>query len=267
MRLLAALMVSAATAMLTPGAAAAAVGASDDALFGAAFSQADIDFQTAASAAMDAGPGFTGPSGFASLRYQPGQGLMRWQSGEIASFGNGDLSYLDSVRVSTVAYDATPGLTLMRPNAESGVSGPAAYDVTYLRKWPSMLSVTNGRVNLDVTPHMGLGFSSGGGRSAEAGALLRMAKAVGIAGPSAPRWYMYAGYRKRAMGLNLLRSEDALRNARLDDGVMREMQAGFGARRGRLHALVGYTHEMVTMRSLGERYRNDDRVGLSLAIR
>jgi hypothetical protein len=264
MRLFAALMVTAAAAMLTPGVGVAA----EDALVGAAFSAAaDIDFQTAASAAFDAGPGFVAPSAFGAFRYQPGQGLVRWSSGEIASFGRADLSYLDSVRVSTAAYDAVPGVTLMRPDAEAGVSGPTAYDVTYLRKWPSMVSVGNGRINLDVTPHMGLGFSSGGGRSAEAGALLRMAKAVGITGPSAPRWYMYAGYRKRAMGLNLLRPDDVIRRDRLDDGIMREVQAGFGARRGRVHALVGYTHEMVAMRALGERNRNDDRVGLSLAIR
>ncbi len=263
MRLLAALMVTAAAATLTPAVACAA----QDALVGAAFSAADIDFQTAASATLDAGPGFAAPSAFASVRYQPGEGLVRWSSGEIASFGREDLSHLDSLRVSTLAYDAVPGATLMRPGAESGVTGRAAYDVTYLRKWPSMVSVGNGRINLDVTPHMGLGFSSGGGRTAEAGALVRMAKAIGIAGPSAPRWYMYAGYRKRAVGLNLLRADDPMRRDRLDDGVMREVQAGFGARRGRVHALVGYTHEVVAMRSLGDRGRDDDRVGLSFAIR
>ena len=79
MRLIAALIATAATAAAIPGLACA-----QDALFDAAFARADLAFQTTASATLDAGPGSTP---FAGLRYAPGEGLVRWTSGEVASFG------------------------------------------------------------------------------------------------------------------------------------------------------------------------------------
>jgi hypothetical protein len=263
MRLIAALLATAAAATLGAGVAHAQDGR--DALFGAAFSSG-LGFRTATTSTLSAAVGLKGPLGPSNARYEPGQGLVRWSSGEVVSFGGEGVRYLDTVRVSTAAYDPLPGSSLMRPGAQ-GAANPQAYNVTYVRKWPSMVSVSKGSLSLDVTPQMGFGLSSGGGRSAEAGALVRMAKAVGFVGQGAPRWYIFAGYHKRAMGLNLLRSEDPARRQKLDDGVAREAQAGLGAHRGRFHALIGYTHESVSMRSLGDRGLDDDRVGLSLAIR
>ncbi|OYX32061.1 MAG: hypothetical protein B7Y99_09225 [Caulobacterales bacterium 32-69-10] len=264
MRLIAALLATAAAATLGPG-VAHAVDEGQAALFGAAFSSSP-DFTTDANS-IAAGPGFSAPGGYAATRYEPGRGLMRWTTSEVVSFGGEGVAHFDTVRVSTFAYDPLPGAALMRPDAQIGAARPQGYNVTYVRKWPAMVSVSKGRLSLDVTPQMGLGLSKDGGRSAEAGALVRMAKAVGFTGQDAPRWYVYAGYHKRAMGLNLLRSDDPARRQKLDDGVAREVQAGLGAHRGRIHALVGYTHENLAMRSLGQRNRSDDRIGLSLAIR
>lgn len=267
MRLIAASLATAAATTLAAGVAHAADDARE-ALFGAAFSSGP-DFTVAGAGSLSAGALLSapGPLGLSAARYEPGVGLVRWTTGEVASFGGPDTAWTDSVRVSTAAYDPIPGASLMRPDVAGGAARPQAYDVTYVRKWPAMVSVSKGRLSLDVTPQMGIGLSSGGGRSAEAGALVRMAKAMGFAGRSAPRWYLYAGYHKRAMGLNLLRSDDPERRVKMDDGVAREVQAGFGAHRGRFHALIGYTHENLAMRSLGDSNRNDDRFGLSLAFR
>jgi hypothetical protein len=263
MRWIAALLTGAAAGLMAGTAQAAEDGAQAPA--GAAFSDA-IEFS--AQTGLSAGPSLLGAAGVASLRYQPGQGLMRRTSGEAVSFTRPGLPYLDTVRFSTAAYDPLVGAALLRPGSDAGTGRLQAYDITYLRKWPSMLSLDAGRLNLDITPHAGLGLSSGGGRTAEAGALVRMMKAVGVAGEHAPRWYVYAGYRKRAMGLNLLRTEDAIRGDHLsDEGMAREIQAGVAAHRGVFHALLGYTFESVMMRSLGERARNDNRIGLNLSIR
>lgn len=257
MRLTAALIAGAVTACAIPGLALAA----SDALVDAAFSERAAAFQPAS---LD----FSETAAVSAVRYAPGEGLMRWTTGEVASFARPGAAYTDSVRVSTMGLDANPGMTLMRPGAFTGAAGAQAYDVTYLRRWPAMFAVNNGRLSFDITPHAGLGFSSGGGRSAEAGVLARMARVVGDAVGAAPHWYVYAGYRKRAVGLNLMRGDEALRRDRLiDDGFARQVQAGLGAQRGRLHALIGYTREEVTMRALGDQQRGDDRVGLNFSIR
>lgn len=263
MRWIAALITSAAAGLVSGAALAADDGR--QALAGAAFSDS-LAFSH--DVGLSVGQGLGGDAGASTTRYQPGQGLVRWTTGEVASFSRPGVSYLDSVRVSSAAYDPTPGATLLRPGAEGDAGRPQAFDVTFLRKWPSAVRLDAGRLNLDITPHAGLGVSSGGGQTAEAGALVRMMKAMGVAGQNAPRWYVYAGYRTRAMGLNLLRSDETIRRDHLaDDGMARQIQAGFGARRGMFHALLGYTRETVTMRSLGEQTRSDNRVGLNLTIR
>lgn len=264
MRWIAALLTGAAAVLLS-GTALADDG--QQILFGAAFSDT-VDFSAAVGPTLSAGPRVVTAGGFSTTRYQPGQGLVRWTSGEVASFVREGVSYFDTVRFSTEAVDPTPGFALLRPGADGEVGRPRAFDVTYLRKWPSVVSVGKGRLTVDITPHAGLGVSSGGRQAAEAGALVRMMKALGVHGAQAPSWYVYGGYRKRSVGLSLLGRDDTVRRDRLsDDGTTKEVQAGFGARRGRFHALLGYTHDRVIMRSFGGQTRDDDRVGLNLLIR
>jgi hypothetical protein len=248
--------------------AALAADESRQALFGAAFSNS-LAFRTAADVSS---PGL-GPA----ARYAPGLGLIRWTGGEVASFGRDGVAHVDSLRLSTASLDPVPGTTLLRPDAAGVIAGPRAYDLTYVRNWPAMVSVTAGRVSLDITPHAGVGVSTGGVQSAEAGALVRLGEAVqdrvlqamGMGGAGDhPRWYLYAGASGRAVGLNLVRSEDGVRRDNVaGEGFVRQAQAGVGVSRGALHALLGYTREQVTMRALGPLSRDDERVGLTLQVR
>jgi hypothetical protein len=262
MRVTAAVMAIALAAASSSAALAADDG--QQALFGAAFSD-PLGLHHEFS-----GPSFASrlaPVGADAARYVPGEGLVRWTESEVASFGREGAAHFDTVRLSTSALVARPGAVLLGPEVDAQTVRPMAYGVTYVRRWPSMVSVSSGRLSLDITPHAGFGVSSGGARSAEAGALMRMMRVIGMDGPQAPRWFFYAGYNTRAVGLNLVRSDEAMRREKLDGGVVREVQAGLGARKGAINALVGFTREQVTIRSLGERVRDDNRVGLTLSIR
>lgn len=272
MRWIAALLTCAATALASGTARAA-----DDAqaaLFGAAFSDARA-FD--APVALTGSDSFPAHDAFSAPRYLPGRGLVQWTRGEVASFSRDGAPYVDQVQLSTTALDRLPAVALMRPAEAGYATARQTFDLTYVRNWPSMLSIEAGRLSLDITPHAGLGVSSGGGQSAEAGALVRLGEAVqdrvlqavGLRSAGVhPRWFLFAGASGRAVGLNLLRGKDSARRDDLaDDGFVRQAQAGLGVSRGPVHALLGYTHEVVTMRALGEQNRNDDRVGLRLAIR
>jgi hypothetical protein len=225
----------------------------------------DPDLFTAAYAPSTA----TAADGMAGLSYQPGQGLVRWRRGEATAFGP-DQDY--SLRLSTATLDANPAAGLMRPGAEGRADGRQAFELTFIRNWTGAVAVQSGRLSLDITPHAGFGLSSAGAQLAEVGALLRVNRALSAVGASdildGSRLFLFAGANGRATGLNLL-STQALR-VRDDpdgDGFVREAQAGFGFSRGALQASLGYTHERMHMKALGEDVRRDDRVGLTLSFR
>jgi hypothetical protein len=211
----------------------------------------------------------TEADGLAGLSYQPGQGLVRWRRGDIAPLG-AERGY--GLRLSTAALDANPGASLMRPDAEAAVAGRQAFELTVVRDWPAALAYQSGRVSLDITPHAGFGLSSAGTQLAEVGALLRLNRMMSAVGArdvlDGSRLFLFAGAQGRATGLNLLSSQ-ALRD-RPDpygDGFVREAQAGLGFSRGALQASLGYTHERIRYKAMGEAVRRDDRVGLTLAFR
>ena len=210
------------------------------------------------------------------LSYLPGQGLVSWRTGLAGSFAPTDGRHVDTLRISTATVEQTPGLALTRPAALSG-DEPSAFALTYVRNWPAALSVQAGRLNLDLTPHAGVGLSSTGGQVAEAGALLRlgallqhrMLGAVGADGAlDGSRLFLYAGATKRAIGLNLLGKQALSGRANpRGDGSVREAQAGVGMKKGMVSASFGYTYERTRMKTFGGETRQDNRVGLTVAIR
>jgi hypothetical protein len=257
------------TSVLASAAVAAPALAADEgpeSLFDAAFASA-LDIEGASIASS---------FGASTARYQAGEGLVRRTSGPVLRFGRTDATYVDTVMLSTVALDPLPGAALLRAGA-GDVARPQGFDLTFVRNWPAAISISAGRLTLDITPHAGVGVSTGGAQTAEAGALVRLGaqvqdrvlQAMGMRGAGRhSRWYLYAGGSGRAVGLNLLRGDEAARRDDLaGDGFVRQAQAGVGMSRGALHALIGYTQERVTMRAFGEQVRNDGRVGLTLSLR
>lgn len=235
-------------------------------LFGAAFTaSAAIPFTGIGVDVASAAPGPA--AGYASARYLPGQGLLRLSGAEVAAFGPTNATYVDSVRIATAAYDPRPGAYLLRPNG-GDIGSAEDFDVTYERHWPSAFSVSSGQLNFDVTPHAGLGVSSGGGRTAEAGALVRLQNRVmhviGMTDADQPaHLYLFAGASGRTVGPDPSLSQGGTAVA---DGFVSDTQIGVGFERGALAASLGYSQERVSFRTLGDT-RSDNRLGLTISIR
>lgn len=208
------------------------------------------------------------------LSYVPGQGLVSWRTDLAGSFGPVDGRHVDTLRISTATIEQTPALALTRPAAITGEE-PSAFAFTYVRNWPAALSVQAGRLNLDLTPHAGLGLSSSGSQVAEAGALLRLGALLqnrmldaADGALDGSRLFLFAGATKRAIGLNLLGKQALSGRANpRGDGSVREAQAGVGLKKGVVSASFGYTYERTRMKTFGGDARKDNRVGLTLAIR
>ena len=211
------------------------------------------------------------------VSYLPGQGLVSWRSDAITAFGSPGGRHVDSLRVATATLDASPGRALTRPDLDGGMGDANAFEFTYIRNWPAAFSVQAGRLDLDLTPHAGFGLSSAGSQLAEAGALLRlgarvqdrMLRAMGADGAlDGSRLFLYAGATRRAIGLNLLGKQALSGRANpRGDGSVREAQAGLGLKKGVVSAALGYTYERTRMRTFGGEVRQDNRVGLTVAIR
>ena len=252
------------------GAATAAVpdpSVSRQALFAAAFTAAPA---LAPEAPPLFGPGFLiGRDDLGQSRYVPGQGIVRLTSEQVTMFGGDGLPYVDSIRFSTAGYNPRLGQVLLRPGAPQG-SNSQGYDLAYVRDWPQALSLDAGRLTFDVTPHAGFGVLSGGGRTAEAGALLRLQRkvlqAVGMSGSSQQsRLFLFAGATERTVGLNVARSQAAA-GPDPEDGFVSEAQAGIGFQRGVVQASFGFSHQSMRLDGLGDERRIDNRVGLTLSI-
>ena len=240
---------------------------SREALFGAAFatpsafSPSSVDF---------AAPGLRlSRDEQGETRFVPGLGIMRYTTGEVASFGGGDLPYVDSIRFSSASLDPRLGATLLRPGY-AGAAGGQGLDVAYIRNWPQALSLDAGRLTFDVTPHAGLGVLAGGGRTAEAGALVKlqqkMLRAVGMGGGEKQgHLSLFAGASEQAVGFNTPHPQVAM-GPDPDDGFISEAQAGIGFQRGVLEASFGFSHQSMRLDALGDESRIDNRVGLHISI-
>ena len=236
----------------------------------AAETQSNLSLMQAAYA----GPADLGRS--EGVSYLPGQGLVSWRSGASAGFGPVGGRHVDSLRIATASLDASPGRALTRPDL-TGMGDANAFEFTYIRNWPAAFSVQAGRLDLDLTPHAGLGLSSAGSQLAEAGALVRLGarvqdrvlRAMGAEDAlDGSRLFLYAGATRRAIGLNLLGKQALSGRANpRGDGSVREAQAGIGLKKGVVSASLGYTYERTRMRTFGGDAREDNRVGLTVAIR
>lgn len=136
--------------------------------------------------------------------------------------------------------------------------------------WPGgAFRLGSGKFGLDVRPRLA---AAGGSRPAT-GALLRFG-AWGERRLFEPpgsdrnlRTYLFAGTRRVTLagGRRSFTGPVAERFGR--EGTVKQIQAGFAARRAGLQAALGYTREKVVLRGLGEQVRQDNRVGLTLTLR
>lgn len=126
------------------------------------------------------------------------------------------------------------------------------YDVSYTRGWTQTLARTDSGVDVDLTPHAGVGMGSRGG-SVEAGATLRIGRNLNRLVPEGerafgerPRWYLYAAGSGRAVGYNWARTRDgdfARSGVSHDSGsFLGDASLGVAIRKGAMQSSFGLVY-------------------------
>jgi hypothetical protein len=217
--------------------------------------------------------------------YAAGQGPVRWTTSERRLSKPKASGRVDSLRVSVGGSLRTPGgLPLNLDRAEFDAQN---YEVSLIRNWPSAVSFETGNLDLDLSPHAGVGVTSRGG-SAEAGAMLKLSQRVGaeanerlrdlgvregsLLGDQG-RWYLFAAASGQAVGLNILRGEQGWDRAGWTTDptstLVGDAQVGVGWRKGMLQSSFGYMHREIKGRHMifGQQTREDSVVAFTLSIK
>ena len=191
-----------------------------------------------------------------------GEGLVRWRNTEV-QMPHG--AAVDSVRLSLGELARAPGGQALA--GPSGLLEPEAqaFDLRYTRGWPSAFAVSAGGVDMDLTPHAGLGLSSGG-PSAEAGAMVRLGahlqdtligglnglgvRRINHGSDNVGRFYFYASASGRAVDFSMTRDApgDPQHMGWASDGageMISDAQAGMAWRKGAVQASFGYVHREI----------------------
>ncbi len=234
------------------------------------------------------GPDAADPIGrlLAREAYAPGDGLVRWMTGEAPLSSTMIGGPVDTLRVSVGGTLRTPlGLPF---NLNRSQFEGRAYEVAVTRDWPAALAYAGRSFGVDVTPHAGVGMTSVGG-SAEAGATLRVTpggdaalaerlNALGVKDGAATfgdkgRWYLFAAASGRAVGLNMLHGEQGWDRAGVTTDaastLVGDTQMGVGFRKGAMQTSLGYVHREVKGQNMlfGVDPKSDSMVAFSLQIR
>jgi hypothetical protein len=239
------------------------------ALTSAVFVAKPLSAQPAADGGVFAVPVYAGSAlGPAGLGGQPrlveGQGLAVWRTGEISTPAAGGA--VDSLRLSVGEVAWTPGGVISARPADAAQMDAQAFDVSYVRGWPSAFSVSAGGYDLAVSPHAGLGMTSAGG-SAEAGAMVQLGARLkdevtdrleklgvrqvdGASFGGRGHWYLFAAASGRAVGLNMVSDrfgqlQRAGWSAEGASALIGDAQAGLGWRQGQVQAAFGYIHREI----------------------
>ena len=130
-----------------------------------------------------------------------------------------------------------------------------SYDVTYTRGWIAARGRTASGLEVSLTPHAGVGFSSNG-TTAEAGATLKIGEGLDRLAPDGDeafgdraRWYVYAAGSRRAVGYNFARTRDgdfARSGMSHDTGAfLGDASVGVAYRRGAMQGSVGIIYREI----------------------
>ena len=214
--------------------------------------------------------------------YDPGKGLVRWNSGALQLSG-GETGPVDSLRVSVGGALRTPGGAPI--NLDRAQFQADAYEISLVRDWPKALSFEGGAFDVDLSPHAGVGMTNYGG-SAEAGAQVKISRdetaarklrdmgiGDGAAFGNMSRWYLYAAVSGRAVGLNMLRTDGGWNRAGwttdATSALMGDVQMGVGWRKGVLQSSFGLIHREVKGEHMlwGQQTRDDTIAAFSLSIK
>lgn len=207
---------------------------------------------------------------------------VQWSQFQLSRRAEGPV---DSLRVTSgVAFDAPAGLPV---HLDPRRLDDKAYEVSVIRNWPRAMAFDNGKFDIDVSPHAGVGMTSQGA-AAEAGAELRLSqsrddkaaarlRAMGVSDGAhfgdQGRWYLFAAASGRAVGLNMLRNELGWDRAGWTtdptSALIGDAQVGVGFRKGSMQTSFGFIHREVKGQHMlfGQETKDDSLVAFSLSIR
>lgn len=203
----------------------------------------------------------------------------------------------------TLAQSPKGRVDSLRITVDSGLNLPAGvpldltrdefkareFDVTLVRTWPEAVSLSSEKLQFDISPHAGFGFSSRGGQ-AEAGAIVRLGpktrgeqamqrlRDMGVKdGLSAygdkGRWYVFAAASGTAVGLNMVGGEggwnrDGWSMDQTTD-LVGDAQVGVAWRQGDMQSSFGVIHREVKGRHMywRQQTRDDTVAAFTLTIK
>ena len=196
---------------------------------------------------------------------RPDGAPVRWRTNEL-KLGQTRSGAVDSVRVSV-------GGALRSPSGLPQNIDTAAFDA--------------GELDVNLTPHTGVGVSNAGGQ-AEAGAVLTVGQkrddvAVdrlndlgvrdGAAYGDRGRWYFFAAASGRAVGMNMLSNGEGWdREGWTTDrasALIGDAHVGVGWRKGAMQTSFGYIHREVKGEHMvwGQKTKEDSMLAFSLSIK
>jgi hypothetical protein len=217
------------------------------------------------------------------LSYETSDGPYAWRQGSASLKAR---RKGPALRISVGGVMAAPGAASPSSRREFQARD---YEVALVRDWPDAVRIDDGFVEVDVTPHAGLGFTNHGGL-AEAGAVVRVSRSrhrdeiarrelarFGVADGAAMgdkgRWYLFVAASGRAVGLNMLRDEEGWRRAGWttdpSSALISDAQVGVGWRKGAWQTSVGYVHREVKgdYMVFGQKTKEDSLAAFTLSFK
>lgn len=184
--------------------------------------------------------------------------------------------YTDRFSVTTrrrLTHEQAPPLAVLAAERAS-YTDDDAYDVRFTRGWAAAQGYTESGLEVELTPHAGVGVSDQG-NSAEAGATLKIGSGIidsvrdgDRAFGDRMRWYLYAAGSGRAVGYNFARNRDGRfdrSGVSHDSGsFLGDASVGVALRRGDVQGSFGYVYREIEAKGLrgGQGFDRDVTEGL-----
>lgn len=210
---------------------------------------------------------------------------VRWRTNEL-KLGETKSGAVDTLRLSVGGGLRSPSGLPHNLDNRTAQFDADAYEIAVTRDW-APVRFDAGALDVNLTPHTGLGVSSAGGQ-AEAGATLTVGQKrddeavdrlndIGVRDGAAygdrGRWYLFAAASGRAVGLNMLHNGEGWnRDGWTTDrasSLIGDAHVGVGWRKGAMQTSFGYIHREVKGEHMifGQETKDDSMLAFSLSIK
>ena len=216
---------------------------------------------------------------------RPDGAPVRWRTNEL-KLGQTKSGSVDSLRLSVGGGLRSPSGLPQNLDNRTAQFDADAYEIAVTRDW-APVRFDAGDLDVNLTPHTGVGVSNVGGQ-AEAGATLTVGQKrddvavdrlndLGVSDGAAygdqGRWYLFAAASGRAVGLNMLNNGDGWnRDGWTTDrasALIGDAHVGVGYRKGAMQTSFGYIHREIKGEHMvfGQKTKEDSMLAFSLSIK